>query len=244
MKLTLKCFSHVRAALDRGELKPPRSLDRSDPPDDVQLSVGDRPPTVPKRACARDVAVRQAGEHLYEQLRAAGLEVLLDDPFEEPNGWTAGVPGDDATTGIWVRADPVGTAAQPEDDHTPTPGTGLEPPVIPCGTGDVFIHEVQGSEASSPCEGATVTIELLQGGNVCATIATAETNDGAYTWTAAKCSNTLPTTWRRNSVAPCPPCSTTRPQAARCATPSPASTAPPPGSTRCWNYRSGARHGQ
>ena len=44
-------------------------------------------------------------------------------------------------------------------DNTPTPGTGLEPPVIPCGTGDVFIHEVQGAEAASPCEGATVTIE-------------------------------------------------------------------------------------
>lgn len=37
--------------------------------------------------------------------------------------------------------------------------------------------------------GATVTIELLQNGAACATIATAETNDGSYTWTAAKCSN-------------------------------------------------------
>ena len=45
------------------------------------------------------------------------------DEIEVESGWTAGVPGDDATTGMWLRADPVGTAAQPEDDHTPTPGT-------------------------------------------------------------------------------------------------------------------------
>ncbi len=43
-------------------------------------------------------------------------------------------------------------------DNTPTPGTGLEPPVVPCGTGDVFIHEIQGSEAASECDGASVTI--------------------------------------------------------------------------------------
>jgi len=34
-------------------------------------------------------------------------------------GWTSGAPGDDATTGIWTRVNPVGTAAQPSDDHTP-----------------------------------------------------------------------------------------------------------------------------
>ncbi|MFT5049033.1 MAG: choice-of-anchor B domain-containing protein [Chlamydiales bacterium] len=34
-------------------------------------------------------------------------------------GWTSGAGGDDATTGIWTRVNPVGTAAQPGDDHTP-----------------------------------------------------------------------------------------------------------------------------
>jgi hypothetical protein len=38
-------------------------------------------------------------------------------------GFTAGAAGDDATTGVWVRVDPVGTEAQPENDHTPSPGT-------------------------------------------------------------------------------------------------------------------------
>jgi len=50
-------------------------------------------------------------------------EFLVTD-FEPAGdeGWTVGDVGDDATTGIWVRVDPRGTAAQPEDDHTAAPG--------------------------------------------------------------------------------------------------------------------------
>ena len=33
-------------------------------------------------------------------------------------GWTSGDTGDNATTGLWARGNPNGTAAQPEDDHT------------------------------------------------------------------------------------------------------------------------------
>lgn len=40
------------------------------------------------------------------------------DNMETNQGWTAGAPGDDATTGVWTRVDPNGTAAQPEDDHS------------------------------------------------------------------------------------------------------------------------------
>ena len=36
--------------------------------------------------------------------------------------WTVGAPGDNATTGIWGCMDPIGTAAQPEDDATNAPG--------------------------------------------------------------------------------------------------------------------------
>ncbi|MBL8746522.1 MAG: choice-of-anchor B family protein [Phycisphaerae bacterium] len=46
----------------------------------------------------------------------------LFDDMETNTGWTVGAPGDNATAGLWVRADPVGTAAQPEDDATPAPG--------------------------------------------------------------------------------------------------------------------------
>lgn len=40
--------------------------------------------------------------------------------MEATRGWIPGGTGDTASTGLWVRVDPVGTAAQPEDDHTPT----------------------------------------------------------------------------------------------------------------------------
>ena len=43
-------------------------------------------------------------------------EVLFEDDAEADLGWTLGLPSDDATTGVWVRVDPNGTDAQPEDD--------------------------------------------------------------------------------------------------------------------------------
>jgi len=49
------------------------------------------------------------------------------DTAEFDLGWSLGVPGDDATSGLWERSDPIGTVynseqVQPEDDHTPNPG--------------------------------------------------------------------------------------------------------------------------
>ncbi|QDU69540.1 M12 family metallo-peptidase [Engelhardtia mirabilis] len=46
------------------------------------------------------------------------LTGLFADDFEVDTGWTVGAPGDAATTGVWERVDPVGTAAQPENDNT------------------------------------------------------------------------------------------------------------------------------
>ena len=39
-------------------------------------------------------------------------------PMEADRGWTKGAEDDDASTGIWVRVDPIGTNCQPEDDHS------------------------------------------------------------------------------------------------------------------------------
>lgn len=50
---------------------------------------------------------------------ATQIAVAFEDTMESNLGWTVGAPGDTATTGIWERANPQGTAAQPEDDHTP-----------------------------------------------------------------------------------------------------------------------------
>lgn len=52
-----------------------------------------------------------------------GVQVVFADDFEADHGWTVGAAGDAATSGIWLRANPVGTTYQTEDDHTPDPGT-------------------------------------------------------------------------------------------------------------------------
>jgi hypothetical protein len=59
----------------------------------------------------------------YDATAFSAISTIFSDNFETDQGWTGGVAGDTATTGVWVRVDPVGTAAQPEDDHTPAPGT-------------------------------------------------------------------------------------------------------------------------
>lgn len=53
---------------------------------------------------------------------------FLIDGLESDVGWTAGVPGDTATTGLWERGAPIGTSssgqpANPAADATPGPGT-------------------------------------------------------------------------------------------------------------------------
>ncbi len=44
--------------------------------------------------------------------------VMLENDFDNDLGWTVGASGDAATSGLWVRVDPVGTPIQPEDDHS------------------------------------------------------------------------------------------------------------------------------
>jgi len=58
----------------------------------------------------------------HRALYATLLDHSFTDNVEAIAGWTIGSPDDTANEGIWVRADPVGTDAQPEDDHTPEPG--------------------------------------------------------------------------------------------------------------------------
>ncbi|MBN1511277.1 MAG: hypothetical protein JXB13_04630 [Phycisphaerae bacterium] len=52
------------------------------------------------------------------------LTTIVEHSFEgNDQGWTVGDTGDTATAGIWNRMDPEGSEAQPEEDHTPSPGT-------------------------------------------------------------------------------------------------------------------------
>ncbi|MEM8834811.1 MAG: choice-of-anchor B family protein [Planctomycetota bacterium] len=43
-------------------------------------------------------------------------DTTFADDAESDTGWIVGAPSDTATTGVWVRVDPNGTNAQPEDD--------------------------------------------------------------------------------------------------------------------------------
>ena len=53
-------------------------------------------------------------------LSAISVDTPVDHNFETASGWVGGVAGDTATSGTWVRVDPNGTTAQPEDDHSTT----------------------------------------------------------------------------------------------------------------------------
>ncbi len=44
---------------------------------------------------------------------AGEVTVVVEDDFSTDQGWTVGEPDDDATSGIWERVNPNGTAAQP-----------------------------------------------------------------------------------------------------------------------------------
>lgn len=61
---------------------------------------------------------RLPGTGFLQATSADGEATGFTDSMETNLGWTVGATGDNATAGLWVRADPVGTAAQPESDHT------------------------------------------------------------------------------------------------------------------------------
>jgi choice-of-anchor B domain-containing protein len=52
----------------------------------------------------------------YAANGGSGVTQVVRDTCESASGWVIGATGDNATAGIWVNADPVGTAAQPEND--------------------------------------------------------------------------------------------------------------------------------
>ena len=58
----------------------------------------------------------------YSTVAAAGASTLASFDMQTAAGWVGGAPGDTATTGAWVRVNPIGTTAQPEDDRSPIGG--------------------------------------------------------------------------------------------------------------------------
>lgn len=62
----------------------------------------------------RTVNYPQAGPFV-----ADAITVLFEDDMESDTGWTIGAPSDTATTGLWSRAEPQATDAQPGSDASP-----------------------------------------------------------------------------------------------------------------------------
>lgn len=58
---------------------------------------------------------------VFSTVSATGLTTALDSA-ESSAGWSLSAAGDTATAGRWAFGDPIGTAAQPENDHTASPG--------------------------------------------------------------------------------------------------------------------------
>ncbi len=101
----------------------------------AQAPNGDWLATLPPVACGTSVsfffsarspngviwsAPQGAPTSSYCAVAALARNTLASDDFEAANaGWSGGVAGDTATSGQWVRVDPLGTDLQPENDHSP-----------------------------------------------------------------------------------------------------------------------------
>ncbi len=71
---------------------------------------------------------QESQEQVFDTAIAVGSpRLLLLDALEIDVGWQAGVSGDTAVTGLWTRADPIGTSSNGEPcnpEHDATPGAG------------------------------------------------------------------------------------------------------------------------
>ena len=83
------------------------------------------PATPPGEVIPFTVTVTEGGRpSVLEGEVVVGVRTVAEYDFEAAGdqGWSVGSPNN-ATTGEWTRDDPIGTAAQPENDHSPAPGT-------------------------------------------------------------------------------------------------------------------------
>ena len=102
----------------------------TDTPMTFDASQGNWSAMAPPVACGAEVSwnveafvsdgtsVKEPAAGTFVTMAATSNTSALTDTCETSTGWVVGLTGDNATAGIWLNADPVGTAAQPEDDHT------------------------------------------------------------------------------------------------------------------------------
>ena len=110
------------------------------------------------------VTPSEAPANAYEFIVGEQTPIIVSDFESGTGGFTGGVPGDTATTGVWVRGNPIGTEAQPEDDFT-VPGvncwfTGQGSPGGSLGQNDV--DDGRTTLISAPFDGEGAEVLLLR----------------------------------------------------------------------------------
>ncbi|HEY3245409.1 MAG TPA: hypothetical protein VGM03_18865 [Phycisphaerae bacterium] len=126
-------------------------------------------------------------------LEGATPTIAFADDFEIDQGWLSTFDGGDMTIGQWVRVDPIGTGAQPEDDHTP--GMGVRCYVTGDGEGPPSTFDVDWGPVyltsppiNLPGDGIISYWRWFHwGGNGTADILTVQiSNDDGGTWTTVE----------------------------------------------------------
>ncbi len=135
------------------------------------------------------------------------------DELEVATAWAVGDAGDNATTGVWVRVDPAGTSAQPEDDFTPGPGvmcyvTGQGSPGGPPGANDVDGGKTTlfSPVFDVPVDTFTVSYALWffsnEGGANSDQLAISVSNNAGASWTPVETLNLTSNGWLVHSFRP------------------------------------------
>lgn len=141
---------------------------------------------------------------------ALGEIVAFADDLESGGaGWVGGLPGDSATSGQWVLADPNGTTAQPEDARSPVTCwvTGNAAPGAPTGQADVdggfttlLSPVLDCSGVSDPYVSYWRWYSNNQGANPGSdTFPISISNDGGITWTTLEIVTENAGTWVQKS---------------------------------------------
>ncbi len=93
-------------------------------PDEYRADIPAQPvgSTIEYRVAAQSIAGDPASSPALPGAFHAFEVVTVFEPFETSGGWTVGDAGDDATSGVWERAQPAGTSAAPGADFTSAPG--------------------------------------------------------------------------------------------------------------------------
>lgn len=145
---------------------------------------------------------------IYSVPVAYTQSVVFSDDFETNTGWTYSTAGDTASSGLWTRNDPNGTAAQPENDHTAGAGTmcaftGQGSPGGTLGEADVdngittlTSPVVDGSGADDLWVSAWVWYSNDKGANPNSdTLPVQVSNNGGTSWTTLQTISASTTSW-------------------------------------------------